>query len=563
MAVISETELQRRLRNLESASSSSASGNVSDDDPTNGNYTEGETWYNAVTGNLWLFSNGVWQIAPDALYIRYATSVVNVGVNHKVTTQSDVTGFSIEAFLTDGSQKLWRGLWWGAGVASTDPTDYEWFDVTDTTDNQLERYWANASARLTEVGDPDKPGPGVTWTLAGVGGVPSGAYWIAERFKAGDVWTPWTIYPVQADNLGIPFIKYTKTGFNMPVLGSATWITDVVEAASVQTGVVFSNQKELGYGTVVVIQYDNGKVAGQYIRQSGVDVWVAPSQLIDGDVIVDGSLTADHLQANTIGASKIIVSGVDSVTFDTVGADAFGSAATVQSVAAADATAKANLAEVTASAHADGIVTVEEARAIADATAKANAAYNNSVNFTAAWSAYNADVTALSTALDTTRVNGIASTTIISAGKIGTGLVIANSILGANIGGTVSAYSSGWITTVTAFPTVISYYNSNSLGSVTYSNILPKSVDVIVTVNGRSGASGTFTSASQTWGIFVGTTKHYDYGWSPAGEDAKSMAITTTIPASTSMTFEVRACKSSSGATIGGSFNIAVLGILG
>ena len=561
MAVISETELQRRLRNLESASS--VDSNVSDEDPGNGNYAEGDTWYNAVTGNLWLFSGGVWQIAPDVLYIRYATSVVNVGANHLVTTQSDVTGFSIEAFLTDGSQKLWRGLWWGAGVASTDPTDYEWFDVTDTTDNQLERYWANASARLLEVGDPDKPGPGVTWTLACVGGVPSGAYWIAERFKAGDIWTPWTIYPVQADNLGIPFIKYTKTGFNMPVLGSATWITDVVEAASVQTGLTFSNQKELGYGTVVVIQYDNGKVAGQYIRQSGTDVWIAPAQLIDGDVIVDGSLTADHLQANTIGASKIIVSGADSVTYSTVGADASGAAATAQSLAAADATAKADLAEVTASAYADGIVTVEEARAIADATAKADAAYANSVNYTQAWSAYNADVTALSTSLDTTRVNGIASTTIISAGKIGTGLVIADSILGANIGGTVSATGGTAITAITTFGASLTYSNTNQVGSVTYTNALSRGVEVMVVVSGRSGAAGSFASVSQAWGIFIGSTKYYDYGWTSAGEDAKSMTITGIVSANSTVTFDVRACKSSGTATIGTAFKISVLGILG
>lgn len=450
MAVISETELQRRLRNLENATGSSTVGNVSGDDPLDGDYNEGDTWFNATTGNLWIFSGGVWQIAPEKLYIRYADSVVNIGLNNTVSSQSDITGFSIEAFLTDGSQKPWRGLWWGAGVASTDSTDYEWFDVTDLSNNQLERYWANASARLTEIGTPDRPGIGVTWTLVGAGGIPSGAYWVAERFQAGGLWTPWSLYPVQADNTGIPFIRYTKSGFNMPVLGSATWITDVIEAASIQTGLVFSNQKELGYGTVVVIEYDNGKVAGQYIRQSGVDVWVAPSQLIDGDVIVDGSLTADHLQANTIGASKLIITGVDSVTYTTVGADASGSAATAQSTAAADATAKANLAQVTASAYADGIVTAEEARAIADATAKANlaqvtaSAYADGI-VTVEEARAIADATAKANAAETAANLATAQelaanvyssgTTTIDGGKITTNTILAGSIIAGTITG--------------------------------------------------------------------------------------------------------------------------------
>lgn len=319
MAVISETELQRRLLLLERKSSVIGS-KVTKKDPVKGNYAEGDLQYNAATGNLWIFKSGVWEIAPDVLHIRYADNVVNIGADNKASSQSDITGFSEQAFNSAGVQKAFRGLYWGSSTASTSSTAYEWFNVSSAASTLMERYWANSSARLVNIGNPDIPGAGVVWTALSSGqNPPSASFWVAERFYVGGLWTAWQIYPTQADELGIPFVKYIKSG-SKPTLGSAQWITDVVEAASVQTGLSFSNQKELGYGTVVVIQYDNGKISGQFKRVSGADTWVAPSQLIDGDVIVDGSLTANHLQANSIGATKIIITGVDAVTATTFGA---------------------------------------------------------------------------------------------------------------------------------------------------------------------------------------------------------------------------------------------------
>ena len=321
MAVISETELQRRLRVLERKSLVRDSA-LSDKDPVNANHAEGDTHYNTVTGNLWVFRNGTWSIAPDVLHIRYADTVTNIGADNKAASQADVTGFSAQAFNAAGVQKAFRGLWWGGDVASTSSTAYEWFNVATATATLMERYWANSSAMLVDVGNPDKPGANVAWTsLAAGASIPAASFWIAERFKAGGVWTPWQIYPTQADNNGIPFIKYSKTGSAAPTLGDSAWISDVVEAATAQTGLTFSNQKELGYGTVVVIDYASSvTISGQFKRQSGTDVWVAPSKFIDGNVIVDGSLTADHLQANTIDASVIKVTGTNAVTASTFGA---------------------------------------------------------------------------------------------------------------------------------------------------------------------------------------------------------------------------------------------------
>ena len=94
------------------------------------------------------------------------------------------------------------------------------------------------------------------------GSAPSTAYWVAERYTLSGVTTSWQIYPVQAKDSGLPFVTYTKAGFNMPILGDSTWITDAVAAVTAFTGRPYTNQKEFGYGTTIVITYDNGKLYG-------------------------------------------------------------------------------------------------------------------------------------------------------------------------------------------------------------------------------------------------------------------------------------------------------------
>ena len=299
MATISETELQKRLRALENRPTASESNYISTVDPTAGAFSEEDTHYNTTTDNLWVFSGGAWGITPTVLHVRYADSVT---VQPPVV-QGDITGFSGEPINPDGSLKNWRGLWWGALVASTDSTDYEWFD-TSTTPSELERYYTENSGLRSDVGTPTSPGVGIDWVL---GSTTTNTMWVADRFTIDGQLTPWEVYPVQAESTGYPFISYTKTGFNVPAGGltDAQWVTDVITAAQVFTGQPYTNVKELGYGTVVVITYDDAKLSGKYTRGSGVDTWVAPGTILDGDLVVDGSMSADKIQTNTITATQI------------------------------------------------------------------------------------------------------------------------------------------------------------------------------------------------------------------------------------------------------------------
>jgi hypothetical protein len=87
------------------------------------------------------------------------------------------------------------------------------------------------------------------------------------------------------------------------------------------TGETYSSVKEFGYGTAVVIKYDDGKQYGLYKKNSsGVGEWVAPADFIDGDLLVDGTINADKLMANSIQAGHITVTGPNAVTPSTISA---------------------------------------------------------------------------------------------------------------------------------------------------------------------------------------------------------------------------------------------------
>jgi len=218
-------------------------------------------------------------------------------------------------------------------------SDYTWKEIVgeDGLTYSFERWYSTIPGLMSQMGVPVPTsawGTGVTWVqLTGtpIPAAPATAYWIAERYTLGSG-TPsdWQLHPVQAKDGGIPFVTGDQLGSTMPTLGDATWITHAVAAVSAFTGRTYSNQKEFGYGTTVVITYSNGKLSGRYVRtvvnNNWVDTWVAPASFIDGDLIVDGSIAAAQISATAINSTHLVVSGNDAINYATVGADALGSA---------------------------------------------------------------------------------------------------------------------------------------------------------------------------------------------------------------------------------------------
>jgi len=320
------------------------------------------------------------------------------------------------------------------------------YDVADGNTPTYEKKYTTSPGLLSEIGTPDSNPLLVTWVTF-TGSAPSTAYWIAEQFTIDSVAKGWDIFPVQAKDGGLPFVKGTRTG-NRPSgandtarLATTQWTADAVAVVSIFTGRSYTYPKEFGYGTVVVITYagePNDKLIGKYTRGSGgADTWVVPGTIIDGDLVVDGTIASDKIQANSINASKLLITGTGAITASTISADVAGAAAAAQaaaiSTAATAAQTKANLAETTAKAYADGIVTAEEARAIADATAKANAAQAAAQSASdasgSASAAQAAAITAATNALAVVTSNiYTTNTTEINGGRVTTGSILAGQI---------------------------------------------------------------------------------------------------------------------------------------
>ena len=249
-----------------------------------------------------------WIPTTEVLYIAYASALSNLTAAGTIPNQSDCTNFGYTAFTDAGVLFAYRGRLVSTSVyASGDSTDYIWEPTNLTVANTTyERKYSKNDALLTAIGDPDNPGTGITWiNIAPATAIPATAYWAADRFSIDGAVSQWQIYPVrtgQSANLGI--ITFTKNE-NKPTLNDSTWKADVLLAATANTGLAYSLHTELGFGAVVVITYNNGKVFGILRDINGTATWQVPTSIVDGDLVVDGTIVTNKIAANAITGAKI------------------------------------------------------------------------------------------------------------------------------------------------------------------------------------------------------------------------------------------------------------------
>ena len=303
MATISETELQRRLRNLESGITGGSGTSITAQQV-------GDTW----------------EYIDPVIYLAYANDIFNLSNDGVITNQSDAAGFQYSPFNSQGVLLNWRGYLFSTSIyASGDATDYIWERVvttSETTSVSFTRYYTVSSDFQINIGTPSAPGDDITWIQVSAASlIPSEAFWIADQFYLNGVLSSWQIYPVATRNLSAGVISYKKSGYNKPELGDVAWTDDVLIAATSFTGEVFGSMNELGYGTTVIIEYDNGKLSGTY-KKTG---WSPAEQFIDGDLIVTDTIAGDKINANSISSTHIVAGAIvaeslaaDSVTADSV-----------------------------------------------------------------------------------------------------------------------------------------------------------------------------------------------------------------------------------------------------
>jgi len=263
----------------------------------------------------------------------------------------------------------------------------------------MERYYSTHSGLLVDMGNPDYPGTrpdgtDVPWiSITTSSPIPDTAFFLAERYTINSVTSAWNVYAVATEELGFGLIPYTITGRNKPALNSTQWNDDAIVAVSAYTGQAYSTIKELGYGTTVVITYDDGKLYGMLKKVGGVATWVAPINYIDGALLVDTSIIEDKIADNAITVNKILNNSINSdkiaanavntseiavgaITANEIQADAVNANHIAANAVTADAIA-AN--SVTASEIAAGAVTASE---IATGTITANEMSAGSVTTT-------------------------------------------------------------------------------------------------------------------------------------------------------------------------------------
>lgn len=284
MATITETELQKRLRKLKQEV--------------------------AAPGPTATRVGSTWEYTEPVLYLAYADNIINLDVlNGTIQNQSDCTGFSTSPFNATGTLRQWRGYLFSKSIyASGDPTDYIWEDTTAvTTSVTYERQYSNEPLLESYMGDPDNPGSGVTWTPLGTGlAVPASAFWVAEKYNFNGVESAWVLFQAKVKDTGTPLAVYTITGRNKPALTSTQWAADTLVAMGSHTGETYSSVKEFGYGTAVVIEYDDGKQYGIYVKTgTNTGEWQVPTEFIDGDLLVNGTINSDKILANTIQGDRI------------------------------------------------------------------------------------------------------------------------------------------------------------------------------------------------------------------------------------------------------------------
>ena len=329
MATISETELRRKLKRLENSVGGGGSSQVTN-----------------IGDNTYEYTN-------EYTYIAYAATISNVD-SGVIQNQSDATGFSFSAISESGTPLGWLGYFTSKSlVQSGDPSDYIWTDLSsDLPASSVIKYYTESTNLLTNIGNPYNLVAGVSWTLFS-GSIPASAFWTASRYIINGIETSWYIVPVKTKQSDLGLITYTISGRDKPVMNDSVWRTDALSAISTFTGNAYSTTNEMGFGTVIGITYDNGKLFGMLKKVSGVAVWVVTPTFIDGELLITETIVADKIAANAITASKLSIVGTDDVRTITGSIAGQQAAQTAANNAASAATAAQTTADTATTTLAD------------------------------------------------------------------------------------------------------------------------------------------------------------------------------------------------------------------
>ena len=319
--------------------------------------------------------------------------------------------------------------------------------------------------------------------------------------------------------------RYTASGFTTAVPAQALTGTitatqiadDAITTPKIAAGAITAD--EIGANAITAGKISAGAVTAGTIAAGAVSADQIASNAITTAKLYAGAITSDKIASNAIIADKI---ASNAITATKIAADAIN-AGHIQAGA------------IGASEISAGAITADKiaSKSITAAQIKAGAISASEI-----------------------------ASNAITADRIASSTITADKIVANNIAVASSYNVAGYVTNITAFASTIDLSNTTLVGSFTVSNSSGAQMKIVCVGTGRSGVSvgANATGQSQSFGIFTGATKVYDYGWSPLGEDAKNCTFTYVIPSGSSVTFSLRACKTSS-ITHSYSMNFSVMGV--
>ena len=285
MAIISETELQKRLRKLEAAALDPSDTVVLTDDQ----YT----------------------LSENVIYVAYASALSNL-VNGTIPNQSDATDFQYAPYNAAGVLMAYRGYFSSTSIyASGDPTDYTWESTSGLTGfTSSERYYTTSTGLLSLLGNPTEPGSGITWTVISSGSaIPGAAVWYAERFTVSGITSGWTITAVGA---------YV----NSSILVDGSVIAAKIAANAVTTAKILNDaidNDKIAANAVTTTEIAANTIVANNIQADAIGANEIAANAVTADAIAANSVTATEIAGGTITASEI---AADAITANAIATDA-------------------------------------------------------------------------------------------------------------------------------------------------------------------------------------------------------------------------------------------------
>ena len=324
MALITETELQKRLKKLEAV-----------------NVSAGNTMVEKVGDQ--------YEYTKEFVYLAYASALSNLA-NGTIPNQEDATNFQFSPFSDAGTLMPYRGFFTNKSIyQSGDPTDYTWQSTSGMVGyTASQRYYSVSTKRFEELGNPTKPGSGVTWVVINAGsGIPSAAIWFAERFQINSIWTHWSITAV-GPWVGSDFLVDGAV-IEAKIAANAVTVNKILNNAI--------NSDKIANNSVTVNKILDDAINADKIAANAVTTAAIATNAITATKITDDSITTAKIAANAITANEI---STNAVTANAIAANAV-TASEIQAGSIGVSELAAN--SVTANAIAANTITATEIQA--------------------------------------------------------------------------------------------------------------------------------------------------------------------------------------------------------